>query len=111
MKSQQFDQNDESLRRVLREWRVETPLPPRFQEAVWRRIELNDNRSYNWTLLLTRLLGAIAKPSLAMSYLMVLLLAGILAGYWQARITNTHAEEQLSARYVQVVDPYQTLHH
>jgi hypothetical protein len=110
MKSQQFDQNDESLRRVLREWRVETPLPPRFQEAVWRRIELNDNQSYNWTLLLTRLLGAIAKPSLAMSYLMVLLLAGILAGYWQARITNTHAEEQLSARYVQVVDPYQTLH-
>ena len=110
MKSQQFDQNDESLRRVLREWRVETPLPPRFQEAVWRRIELNDNQSYNWTLLLTRLLGAIAKPSLAMSYLMVLLLAGILAGYWQARINNTHTEEQLSARYVQVVDPYQTLH-
>jgi hypothetical protein len=46
-----------------------------------------------------------------MSYLMVLLLAGILAGYWQARVTNAHAEEQLSARYVQVVDPYQTLHH
>jgi hypothetical protein len=111
MKSQQFDQNDESLRRALREWRVETPLPPSFQEAVWRRIELNDKQSSNWTLLLTRLLGAIAKPSLAMSYLMVLLLAGILAGYWQARVTNAHAEEQLSARYVQVVDPYQTLHH
>ena len=38
----------------------------------------------------------------------MLLLAGLAAGYWQARATNAHAEDTLSARYVQMVDPYQT---
>jgi hypothetical protein len=111
MKSQDLDQNDASLRRVLRQWPVSTPLPPRFQDAVWRRIELNEPRAQGLTFLLSRLLTGFAKPSLAVSYLVVLLLAGILAGYWQARVSNTHAEQLLSARYVQAVDPYQSLHH
>jgi hypothetical protein len=54
---------------------------------------------------------AVARPSVAASYLVVLLLAGVLAGYWQARAANARAEEMLSARYVQVVDPYQNLNH
>ena len=111
MKSQGFDQDDASLRRVLQEWPVKTPLPPRFQEAVWRRIELNETRTKGWTVLVSRLLAAIAKPRLAASYVTVLLLAGILAGYWQARVSNAHAGELLSARYVRLVDPYQSLHH
>jgi hypothetical protein len=110
MKSQPFDQNDESLRQVLQEWRVETSLPPRFQEGVWRRIELNETRSSGWSSLLSRIVAGIARPSLAASYLVILLLAGVLAGYWQARVSNAHAEQLLSARYVQVVDPYQSLH-
>ena len=111
MNSQEFDQNDASLRRLLRRWPVRTPLPPRFQEAVWRRIELNESQADRWPLFLSRLLASIARPGLATSYVMVLLLAGILAGYWQARVSNAHAEEVLSARYVQLVDPYRSPHH
>jgi hypothetical protein len=111
MKSHEFNPNDDSLRRVLSEWPVKTPLPPRFQEAVWSRIEINETRTRSWAVLLSRLLAAIGRPSLGTSYVIVLLLAGILAGYWQARVSNAHAEEQLSARYVQLVDPYQSLHH
>ena len=111
MNSQEFEQDDGTLRRVLHQWPVKTPLPPRFQEAVWGRIELTESRSERWTSLFSRLLAAIARPGLATSYLILLLLAGVLAGYWQARLSNAQAEEALSARYVQLVDPYQAMHH
>jgi hypothetical protein len=111
MKSEQFEQNDEPLRRVLSGWPVEAALPPRFQEGVWRRIELNETQTKSWTQVFARLLAGIGTPRMATSYVVVLLLAGILAGYWQARISNAHAEEVLSARYVQLVDPYQSPHH
>jgi len=111
MKAQHSNPSDKALSQVLGEWKVKTSLPPRFQDAVWHRIERSETREPAWKLLWARLTAAIARPTLATSYLAVLLLAGLLAGYWQARVANAHAEAQLSARYVQVIDPYQMPHH
>ena len=103
--------DDASLSRVLREWNVKTPLPPRFQETVWRRIEHRDEPLSIWKLLTGRISAALARPSLAVSYVTVLLLAGLVAGYWQARVTREHFGEAMSDRYVQMVDPYQRSPH
>jgi hypothetical protein len=111
MKAQDFDPNDERLRRVLQQWPVKAALPPRFQEGVWRRIERGEAQVPAWLLWLRQLTAAVARPSVAASYLTLLLMAGILAGYWQARVANARADEMLSARYVQVLDPYQNSHH
>ena len=104
-------QNDEALRQVLHEWKVDASLPPRFQEQVWRRIESSEAEAPAWMLLFRRLSAALARPRLAMSYVTVLLLAGLLAGYLQVHITRAHTDETLSARYVQMVDPYQHPRH
>jgi hypothetical protein len=110
MKEQNVEQNDEPLSKVLGEWKVKSPLPPRFQTEVWRRIESRQTQSAIQVPWLSRLMSTITRPALAASYLAVLLLGGVLAGYWQARITNAHAEAVLSARYVEAVDPYQVQH-
>ena len=61
-------------------------------------------------LLVHRLTAALARPSLAVSYVTLLLLAGLLAGYWQVRIARAHLDETLSSRYVQMVAPFQNPH-
>jgi hypothetical protein len=113
MKSEQPIQSDEGLRKVLRQWKVEACFPPRFQEQVWRRIEQSEaqGRAPVWVLLWERLSAALARPSLAVSYVTVLLLVGLLAGYWQVRLTRSQAEEGMGARYVQLVAPFQSLRH
>jgi hypothetical protein len=113
MKPENPMQSDEALRQVLQQWKVDAQLPPRFQEQVWRRIERSEPQAQApaWMFLFYRLTAALARPSLAASYVTLLLLAGLLAGYWQARITKTHNDEALGSRYVQMVDPYRGLHH
>ena len=111
MKAQDSDQSDERLRRVLREWEVKTELPPLFEDGVWRRIEHQQAQRPDWLSRWRRVGEALVRPSVTVSYLAVLILAGVLAGYWQARVATTHAEETLSARYVQLVDPYQNMKH
>ena len=51
------------------------------------------------------------RPSLAISYVTVLLLGGLLAGYWHAQVDNARATQELGARYVQMMAPYQALPH
>ena len=38
MNREPLNDDPEPLQRVLKDWRVETPLPPRFQAQVWTRI-------------------------------------------------------------------------
>jgi hypothetical protein len=49
----------------------------------------------------------LARPSMAVGYVALLLFTGLLAGYWQARAEQSHTLEDLGARYVQMMDPYQ----
>lgn len=101
------DSNDKALSRALQEWKVDAALPPRFEEGVWRRIERAEGTESVWRLALQRITAALARPSLATGYVTVVLLIGAGAGYWKAQTVNARADESLSARYVQMVDPYQ----
>ena len=103
---------DRLLDSALLAWEVKDPLPPRFREQVWRRIERVEALGPTglWPEFILRLTRALTRPSVALSYVTVLVLAGVLAGFIQARLEKTRTLETLSARYVQVLDPYQ-MHH
>ena len=106
-------ENPEPLRKVLREWRVTEPLPPRFLEGVWRSIQQAEAKAMPattttlWSLCKAWLAAALPRPAVATAYLGVLLVAGMATGYWQARQTTARWDNELGARYVQSVDPYQ----
>jgi len=106
-------ENPEPLRRVLSEWRVTEPLPPRFQEGVWRKIQQGEAgakpvaTATAWMLFKAWLAAALPRPAVAIAYLSVLLVVGMAAGYRQARQTTAHWDNELGSRYVQSVDPYQ----
>lgn len=100
---------DEPLRKVLKEWRSEAPLPPRFQEQVWQRIELAQTRTAPsaWAVLAHWVGTMLPRPALAASYVAVLLTIGVTAGWAQARQETTRVKDELGQRYVRVLDPYQ----
>jgi hypothetical protein len=110
MKDNRLESGGDPLDRLLAEWKVTTALPPGFQENVWARIDRPQPRFSAWRQLLLDLRRAFARPSLAGGYVTALLAIGLAAGYWQARVTNWRLEQSLSARYVQMVDPYQHPH-
>jgi hypothetical protein len=99
---------DGPLHGVLQEWRVTDSLPPRFQERVWQRIERGEtHKSSPAWVLLYRILEDFRRPALASSYIAFLLLLGVGAGYWHARIDSERASHELGTRYVRMMDPYQ----
>lgn len=72
--------NDElQLTALLRASRATPPLPPRFQQNVWRRIEDTEApaRPGSW---LDTLATLILRPRFALAATGILLLGGILAG-------------------------------
>ncbi len=108
MKAQNSSENDAALSKALREWTVESSLPPRFGDQVWRRIAQAEIPAVNPLLLLREWVAqALLRPSFAMSYAAVLLLAGLTAGFWQGHVKSERTSQALSTRYVQMVDPYQ----
>jgi len=112
MKQREQSEADLGLDSVLREWVVKDPLPPRFHEQVWHRIaraEAQDAAGL-WGQFVRWLNRTLTRPSVALSYVTVLALAGVLAGLLQARVERTRTLEQLSSSYVQALDPYQ-MHH
>ncbi len=107
------DTNDARLDPLLREWRVDEALPPRFQEGVWRRIEqVEVPRAFTpWDVFRSWIEAAFSRPAFATAYVAVLLVAGLLAGNWQAQRANEHGQSRARAHYVQSVDPYQMDRH
>ena len=109
MKPENERSSDQLLHKALGEWLVkDLSLPPRFQEQVWHRIELSESQTTTGLLgqLVASILSRLAKPSLALSYLVVLLLVGLLAGYLQAQTHKAHTIQTLSSRYVKMMDPF-----
>jgi hypothetical protein len=109
MKPEIPHEGDPALSQALRTWKTDAPLPPRFSEGVWKKIERADGAGAAtlWTMVQNRIAEVFARPSLAVAYVTLLLLFGLAAGYWQGRIGSRQAEEKLSAQYVHEVDPYQ----
>ena len=101
--------NDEPLRELLAQWKVEESLPPRFQEQVWKRIEQAEARKPQSKLaaLAHWIEATFRRPVLAFAYVAVLLFVGLGTGYWQAQGAMAQSQSELRARYVQSVDPYQ----
>ena len=103
--------NQTTLEQTLQEWRVTTPLPPRFQEQVWKRIERADVPSISVLDALRAWFAVtVARPAFAVAYVSGLLVAGLAFGFVQANEKAAHLDRQLEARYVQSIDPYQRTH-
>lgn len=110
MKAPNPSDNDRQLSKLLREWKPEASLPPRFQEAVWRRIESSQApaKPSAWAVVSHWIGTLLPRPALATAYVAVLLTIGATAGWAQAHQTNTRVKGELGDRYVRVLDPYQT---
>ena len=112
MKTNNSNDNDASLRALLHEWKPEGSLPPRFQEQVWRRIERAETAPVPTVSLATVfanwLTNLLPRPALATAYVAVLLVIGASVGWSQARQETARVSGELSTRYAQTVDPYQT---
>lgn len=100
--------NQTPLEPTLQEWRVTTPLPPRFQERVWKRIERAEVPGVSVAdALRAWFTMAFARPAFAVAYVSALLVAGLAIGFVQASHKAARWDRQLEARYVQSIDPYQ----
>jgi hypothetical protein len=98
---------DETMRKALGQWKIAAPLPPRFKEGVWRRIEQAASAPTAWELWQRWLEGVFARKAVALAYVAVLLLAGLTAGYVNGRAYEQRANARLATQYVQSLDPYQ----
>ena len=109
MNTNESSHRDEALRKLLKESRVEVPLPPRFQENVWRRIERAQVPATPsvWAVIAHWVGTMLPRPALAASYVAILLTIGVTAGWAQARQENARVKGELGERYVRVLDPYQ----
>lgn len=108
MKTSEPDNQDDALRKVLREWRPAISLPPRFQEQVWQRIERAQSPAPpSLRLVIAHWIGAVLpRRALAASYVAALLVVGVTAGWVQAHQATAHVRDELGQRYVRVLDPY-----
>jgi hypothetical protein len=91
--------DDAKLRALLRESRLAPELPPRFQDAVWRRLERAEAPAANW---LDALAAWFLRPRLAFATAAAMLLLGISLGIAQGA---SHADELAKARYLDSVSP------
>ena len=105
MKNQALPPQDERLRNLLREERPAPPLPPRFQESVWRRIESAETPAipspspFPW---LEQWVERLLLPRFALASLTALLVAGGLTG---ALTSAGAAKQQAQERYLSSVAP------
>lgn len=100
---------DRQLSKLLREWKPEASLPPRFQEGVWQRIERSQApvKPSAWAIVSHWIGNFLPRPAMATAYVALLIVVGATAGWTQAHQTNTRVKGELGERYVRVLDPYQ----
>ena len=98
---------DPRLRRLLREWPDHQPLPPRFREGVWQRIDTAERGAarpaFSWS---ERLASLFARPLTATACVAVLLLAGVSTGLLWGGHDDARWEAHLSQHYVASINPY-----
>ncbi|MEO8426261.1 MAG: hypothetical protein ABI651_04030 [Verrucomicrobiota bacterium] len=109
MKNSDPNADRDPLSRTLRDWRVTTPLPAGFREQVWSRIARTQQPARpSISTLITHWIGTVLpRPALAASYVAIVLVVGVTAGWAQGRRENARMKDELGQRYIQVLDPYQ----
>jgi hypothetical protein len=112
MKRNQDPEDDRSVDKVLGEWVVDAPLPPRFQEQVWQRLARAEAKPQAtttfWMLLRSLIETNLPRPKFAYSYVAILVLLGVVSGAWAAQRETTRLNAALGSQYVQSVNPYHT---
>ena len=108
MKTNEPSNHDEALGKVLKEWRTDASLPPRFQEGVWRRIARVQAPAAPpvWAVIAHWIGTVLQRPALAASYVATLLAIGVTVGWAQGHQETARVKDELSQRYVRVLDPY-----
>ena len=110
MNQHQPPENDLALDQRLKQWAVETSLPPRFQEQVWQRIaqaEVKPEMTVSFWAFLRQLAETnLPRPRFVYSYVALLLLLGLASGAWAAQHESSRLNAALGSRYVQSIDPY-----
>ncbi len=95
---------------ILRQWSVDAPLPPRFQEQVWKRVARSETGSEAaigfWSWVRQMVEANLPRPRFAYAYVAILLLLGLVSGAWAAQHQANRLNADLGSRYVQSVDPY-----
>jgi len=105
MQNQPQAPDDGTLRALLRESWPAPPLPPRFQESVWRRIERAETpatRTPSPLAWLEQWVERLLLPRFALASLALLLVAGGLTG---VITTASAAKQQAQERYLSAVAP------
>lgn len=94
--------DDAKLGELLRQSRVAPPLPPRFQDNVWRRIaddEAGQASAPGW---LEAALAFVLRPRFALAAVAALVVAGALIGVQDG---SQLARHDAQARYLAAVAP------
>lgn len=104
MNQKNLNPDEARLGELLREARVTPPLPPRFQQNVWRRIENENPRRIpslgaNW---LDAFAVWILQPRLALAAAAVLVLMGVGLGWNNGQQL---AQDAAQNRYLAAVAP------
>jgi hypothetical protein len=101
-------EGDPALRHVLRQWRVDASLPPRFQEQVWQRIARSETQPGTslWAVLSRWVEVTLPRPKLALAYVSLILAIGVAAGSFAAQSATRRFNAELGHRYVASLDPY-----
>ena len=96
--------DDAKFSALLRAARSSPSLPPRFQEAVWRRIEeaASPAQSAGGVTWLDALVALVLRPRFAFATVSVLLLAGVLLGTYSG---TQAARQDAQSRYLAAVAP------
>ena len=99
-----------ALSKVLREWRA-VPLPPRFQENVWRRIQRTDAGQTSgvslWDGIARWIETILPRPVVAVSYASLLMIIGFGAGWSRGMHETARIKQELGQSYIQTLDPNQ----
>jgi hypothetical protein len=109
MNTNERPEYDDPLGKALRQWTVDSSLPPRFQEQVWHRIAQAQSQPTLLMLLratLSTLQRALTRPKFAVAYMAILLALGVAAGAWTAQIKTSRLDSDMGRRYVQSLDPF-----
>ncbi len=104
MNEEKLHPDDSKLSALLRESRAQSPLPPRFQEGVWRRIEeaeapVEPAHTGSWV---DAMVAWALRPRFAIAAAIVLIVAGSLVGVNEGR---QMARREAEIRYVSSVAP------
>ena len=110
MKANQESEKERALDKAMKQWVVEAPLPPRFQEQVWQRIARAEAQPEGgitlWGLMRRLIETSLPRPKFAYSYVAILVLLGVVGGALAAQHETSRLNTRLGSRYVQSVDPY-----